>query len=153
MMIRWWMRNTTTRTLRSTKHLASFVKLISSRLLTQKGLESCICTGNHISTILIIVFSRIRRKRIWCRDSARDSIILFPFGAIGAFPRVNDGSYSRSKFDSQCLLGIALGRSEFTNGMIFYNPIPDSFCTSADFLIDKNRHIGEAFPSIRYDGG
>ena len=36
--------------------------------------------------------------------------------------------------------------------MIFYNPILDSFCTSADFLIDKNRHIGEAFPSIRYDG-
>ncbi len=82
-----------------------------------------------------------------------DYRILFPFGAVGAFRRVNDGSYSCSKFDSQCLLGIALGCSEFTNGMIFYNPILDSFCTSADFLIDKNRHIGEAFPSIRYDGG
>ena len=82
-----------------------------------------------------------------------DYWILFPFRAIGAFCRVNDGSYSRSKYDSQCLIGIALGRSEFTNGMIFYNPILDSFCTSADFLIDKNLHIGEAFPSLRYDGG
>ena len=37
--------------------------------------------------------------------------------------------------------------------MIFYNPTLDSFCTSADYLIDKNRHIGNVFPSIRYDGG
>ena len=51
------------------------------------------------------------------------------------------------------MLGIALGRSEYTNGMIFYNPIMDSFCTSADYLIDKNRHVGEVFPSLRYDGG
>lgn len=34
--------------------------------------------------------------------------------------------------DSQCLLGIALGRSEYTNGMIFYNPELDSFYNSAD---------------------
>ena len=37
-----------------------------------------------------------------------DYWILFPFGAIGAFRCVNDGSYSCSKFDSQCLLGILL---------------------------------------------
>ena len=66
-----------------------------------------------------------------------DYWILFPFGAIGAFPRVNDGSYSRSKFDSQCLLGIALGRSEFTNDMIFYNPILDSFVHLLIFLLTK----------------
>ena len=29
----------------------------------------------------------------------------------------------------------------------------DSFCTSADYLIDKNRHVGEVFPSLQYDGG
>ena len=51
------------------------------------------------------------------------------------------------------MLVIALGRSEYTNGMIFYNPIMDSFCTLADFLIDKNRHVSEVFLSLRYDGG
>ena len=49
--------------------------------------------------------------------------------------------------------GIALGKSEFTNGMVFNNPTLDSFGTSADYIIDKNRHIGEVFPSLRYDGG
>ena len=43
------------------------------------------------------------------------------------------------------MLGIALSRSEYTNGMIFYNPNLDSFSTLADYLIDKNRHVGEVF--------
>ena len=28
-----------------------------------------------------------------------------------------------------------------------------SFSTSADYVLDKKRSIGEVFPSIRYDGG
>ena len=51
------------------------------------------------------------------------------------------------------MLGIALGRSEYTNGMVFYNPVLDSFSTSADYLLDKGRNIGDVFPSLRYDGG
>ena len=82
-----------------------------------------------------------------------DYRILFPFGCIGSFRRARDGNHKRTNFESQCLLGIALGRSEFTNGMIFYNPNLDSFSTSADYLIDKNRHVGEVFPSLLYDGG
>ena len=82
-----------------------------------------------------------------------DHRILFPFGSIGAFRRVTDGVHKRTSFESQCLLGIALGRSEYTNGMIFYNPELDSFCTSADYILDKQRLVGEVFPSIRYDGG
>ena len=78
---------------------------------------------------------------------------LFPFGAIGSFRRVRDGNRDRTQFESQGMLGIALGRSEYTNGMVFYNPVLDSFCTSADYLLDKGRNIGDVFPSIRYDGG
>ena len=37
--------------------------------------------------------------------------------------------------------------------MIFYNPIMDSFCTSADYILDKNRLVGEVFPNLSYDGG
>ena len=77
-----------------------------------------------------------------------DYRILFPFGCIGAFRRARDGNHTRNNFESQCMLGIALGRSEYTNGMVFYNPIMDSFCTSADYLIDKNRLVGKNFPSL-----
>ena len=77
-----------------------------------------------------------------------DYRILFSFGCIGAFCPARDGNHNRTNFESQCMLGIALGKSEYTNGMNFYNPIMDSFCTSADYLIDKNQHVGEVFPSL-----
>ena len=82
-----------------------------------------------------------------------DYRILFPFGCVGSYRRVRDSNRNRTTFESQCMLGIALGRSEYTNGMIFYNPELDSFSTSADYVLDKKRSIGEVFPSIRYDGG
>ena len=71
-----------------------------------------------------------------------DYRILFPFGSIGFFRCPHDGNHKRTNFKSQCMLGIALGRSEYTNGMIFYNPVMDSMSVSADFLLDKNRHVG-----------
>ena len=82
-----------------------------------------------------------------------DYQILFPLGCIGAFRRARDGNHDCTNFESKCMLGITLRRSEYTNGMIFYNPIMDSFCTSADYLIDKNHQVGGVFPTLRYDGG
>ena len=82
-----------------------------------------------------------------------DYRVFYPFRCFGSFRRVRDGNKDHGTFDSQGLIGIALGRSEFTNGMIFYNPILDSFSTSADYKLDCNRTIAEVFPSIRYDGG
>ena len=66
-----------------------------------------------------------------------DYRIIFNFGSIGAFCRVIDGNKKQSKMDSQAMLGITVGRSEFTNRMIFYNPEMDSFCVSADYILDK----------------
>ena len=37
--------------------------------------------------------------------------------------------------------------------MIFYNPTLDSFSTSADYYLDRQRTVAEEFPSLRYDGG
>ena len=51
------------------------------------------------------------------------------------------------------MLGIALSRSEYTNGMVFCNPIVNSFSTSADYLADKNRHAGEVFLLFNTMGG
>ena len=81
-----------------------------------------------------------------------DYRILFPFGCYGSFRRERDGNHARSSLDSQGLLGIAVGRSEFTNGLVFYNPELDSFCTSADYKLDRSRMLGTVFPSIVYDG-
>ena len=36
--------------------------------------------------------------------------------------------------------------------MITYNSILDNFSVSADYVIDKNCHIGEVFDNIQYDG-
>ena len=78
--------------------------------------------------------------------------ILFPFGCVGAFRQYSNRTKDCSKLDLQCLLGIAVGQSEYTNRMVFYNPELDSFCTSADYILDKRRLIGEVFLSISYDG-
>ena len=82
-----------------------------------------------------------------------DYCILFLFGAIGTFCRICDRNNHHTSFKSQCLLDIALSCSEFTNGMVFYNLILNIFCTSIDYLINKNWHIGETFPSLSYEGG
>ena len=82
-----------------------------------------------------------------------DYRVLFPFGCIGSFRRPTDGNNARKTFDSQGMLGIALGRSEFTNGMVFYNPTLDSFCTSVDYVLDPHQSVQEHFPNIIYDGG
>ena len=74
-----------------------------------------------------------------------DYWILFPFGCIVAFLSPRDGNHTRKNFESQCLLGIALGRSEYNNRMVLYNPILERFSTFASYLVDKNRHVGEVF--------
>ena len=76
-----------------------------------------------------------------------DCRIPFEFSAVGAFQQVRDGNQDQTKLDSQSMLGIALGRSEFTNGMTFCNPEMDSFCVLADCILDAKRQIGDAFPN------
>ena len=77
-----------------------------------------------------------------------DYCILFPFGSVGSFCRPRDCNHNQTSFELQCMPRIALGGSEYTNGMIFYNPIMDSMSVSADFLLDKNRLIGEVFDCL-----
>ena len=78
--------------------------------------------------------------------------ILFPFGSIGSFRRPCDGNHKRTNFELQCMLEITLGCSKYSNGKIFCNLVLDSMSVSANFLLDKNGHIGEIFDCLRYDG-
>ena len=61
-----------------------------------------------------------------CFGVKPDYRILFLFGLVSSFYCPRDGNHNRISFELQCMLGIALGDSEYTNGMIFYNPIMDS---------------------------
>ena len=70
------------------------------------------------------------------------------FGShLGAWPisgnciLLHDGTKARSKFDSQEMLGIALGRSKGTNAgsMIIYNLKLENFSVSVDCFQDKCR--------------
>lgn len=64
--------------------------------------------------------------------------ILFLFDTISSFCCFQDSNHHHNSFKSQCVLGIVLGCTEFTNSMVFYNLICDRFCTSTNYLIDKN---------------
>ena len=44
---------------------------------------------------------------------------LFKFGSVGFFKRDRDGNHHRTKMQSQSYPGIAVGRSDTTNGMLF----------------------------------
>ena len=68
-------------------------------------------------------------------------MILFLFGYVASYRHVCDSNINCTTFKSQqCMLSIALGRSKYTNGMIFYNPKLDSFSTSADYIISLTRN-------------
>jgi hypothetical protein len=83
-----------------------------------------------------------------------DLRVLFPFGAIGYYHRPSDGGRGkRKKFESKAFTGIALGRSDNANGLMFWNPTLQRFCVSADYKLDTYRSLANAFPDIRYDGG
>ena len=74
-----------------------------------------------------------------------DYPVLFPFVCINAFQRPRDRNHTGNNFEPKCMLGTALGRSEYTNGMLFYNPILDNFSTSADYLVNKKTVILKRF--------
>ena len=83
-----------------------------------------------------------------------DYRVLFPFGALGYYHRPQDGGRgNRTTFESQAFTGIALGRSDNANGLMFWNPTLQRFAVSADYRLDSARSLQSAFPELKYDGG
>jgi hypothetical protein len=69
-------------------------------------------------------------------------------------PTVCDGGRGkRKKFESKASTGVALGRNDNTNGLVFWNPTLQRFCVSADCKLDADRSLANAFPDIRHNGG
>ena len=73
--------------------------------------------------------------------------VLFPFGAIGYYHRPSDGGRGKwKKFENNAFTGIALGRSDNATGIMFWNTTLQRFCVSANYKLDGDRSLANAFP-------
>ena len=76
-----------------------------------------------------------------------DGRVLFPFGVLGTYSRESP------TFETESTPGIVVGRSDYTNGLIFYNPLSKTFGVSADYTLDPHKSLRTLFPRVVYDGG
>ena len=87
-------------------------------------------------------------------NSKPDSKKWFELFSIGYFIRDTDNAKSCSKMQAHTLHGIAVGRDDRSNSIIFYNPITSSYYRPPDFRLDESRLPITNFPnSLRFDGG
>ena len=86
--------------------------------------------------------------------SPPDARVWFPLFSVGYFSHTRDGSVMRSGFQAQTMEGIAIGRSETSNAMIFYNPITKNYYEPDTYKLDPSRLPSTTWPNtITYDGG
>ena len=64
-----------------------------------------------------------------------DSKTWFELFSIGYWKQKNDNKESRSNTEDQALDGIAVGRDEQTNTIIFYNPLTKSYYRPCYYVI------------------
>jgi hypothetical protein len=80
-----------------------------------------------------------------------DYRILYKFGIVGYFRRTIESSGAKKwKFSDQSHTGIALGRSNYTNGMIFWDPPTRRFSASPDYNLDPTKSLADPFPELHY---
>lgn len=86
--------------------------------------------------------------------SPPDSRLWFPLFSVGYFHHTRDGSVARSGFQAQTLEGIAIGRSDTSNAMLFYNPTTKQYYEPDTYKLDPSRLPSTVWPlTIKYDGG
>ena len=87
-------------------------------------------------------------------NSKPDSNTWFELFSIRYFNHDTDNAESHSKLQAHTLGGIAVGRDDRSNSIIFYNPITSSYYRPPDFRINESRLPINNFPnSLRFDGG
>jgi hypothetical protein len=83
-----------------------------------------------------------------------DASTWFELFSVGFFSHDSLDGATRSKAQAQTLDGIAIGRDEQTNTILFYNPINKQYYRPAVYKLDEGRLPITCFPkSIRFDGG
>jgi hypothetical protein len=75
------------------------------------------------------------------------------FGSVGYFPRtIKSTGAKKSKFSDQSHTGIALGCSDYTNGMMFWDLTTSrSFSVSPDYSLDPTKSLANPFPELHYE--
>lgn len=66
-------------------------------------------------------------------------------------PIVSNGQQI-TNFACQTHPGIALGHSNYSNAMLFYDPMTKMFITLADYKLDSKRKLPDVYPHLKYDG-
>jgi hypothetical protein len=79
-------------------------------------------------------------------------IAPFKWGSVGFFGRATTSKGQKSKFELQTRIGISLGRSNHTNGMIFWDPVTTRFNVSLEYKLDPTMSLDISFPGVQYDG-
>ena len=83
-----------------------------------------------------------------------DSKTWFELFSVGYFNHKTDSNTSQSKIKDQSLDGIAVGRDDTSNTIVFYNPLTKSYYRPPAFRLDEGRLPVTNFPNnIKYDGG
>jgi hypothetical protein len=78
----------------------------------------------------------------------------FELFSVGYFPHYMDSNETKSKMQAQTMDGIAVGRDELSNTILFYNPINKQYYRPPIYKLDEGRLPISTFPkSIRFDGG
>ena len=78
----------------------------------------------------------------------------FQLFSVGYFNHTTDNGQSRSKSQAQTQDGIAVGRDENSNTILFYNPITKSYYSPPGFKLDESALPVTNYPkSIKFDGG
>jgi hypothetical protein len=77
---------------------------------------------------------------------------LLKWGSVGYYRRDSDSGVKRGNFDVQTSVGLALGRSNQTNAMIFWDPGTERMNVSAEYQLDSTARITTHYPTIVYDG-
>jgi hypothetical protein len=79
--------------------------------------------------------------------------VLLEWGSIGYFRQtIHSSGAAHSNFSTQTRAGITLGQSDYTNGIMFWDPTTSCFSISADYQLDSDRALEDPFPKLKYDG-
>jgi hypothetical protein len=75
-----------------------------------------------------------------------DYRVLFKWGCVGYYSRVTDSGVPRGNFNVQSSVGIAIGRSNQTNAMIFWDPGTSRMNVSSTYRLDPTACITTHLP-------
>jgi hypothetical protein len=71
---------------------------------------------------------------------------LFQWGCLGYYCHVRDLSGGRGQFNMHSSVGMVIGRSNHTDGMIFWDPVTQRMNVSADYKLDPSAPHWHSLP-------